>query len=339
MQLLILFRWFAAFFSQIIPKNTSIMERITKKILLIFVLLFAVVDAFADMEPKVIGRWVTEPMLEENEKVIIEYVFEKPESLTMNFYTENYIKGTGYCLSRTAVYFSCNFLGPLCLCELKDKPYNVEIVKFWLEANGSEAIERINAKNMIEAQMKQMLSAYEDGVSMIYITIDDPDKIAFVIGDEADAMELNFTRFSGDIVAKYFSEIKQPAKKSSSSSYSGYSSPRSSSAYSSYSSSSSSSWIQSRWVRYLIIFVIVSLISYFRNRNKDNGTTNHYHSTNDKSNADANTITPPEYKPSDQTPPEYKPSDQTPPEPNNAAAPESNTSDNSTNRESDTIAK
>ena len=325
MQLLILFRWFAAFSSQIIPKNTSIMERITKKILLIFVLLFAVVDAFADMEPKVIGRWVTEPMLEENEKVIIEYVFEKPESLTMNFYTENYIKGTGYCLSRTAVYFSCNFLGPLCLCELKDKPYNVEIVKFWLEANGSEAIERINAKNMIEAQMKQMLSAYEDGVSMIYITIDDPDKIAFVIGDEADAMELNFTRFSGDIVAKYFSEIKQPAKKSSS--YS--SSSRSSSAYSSYSSSSSSSWIQSRWVRYLIIFVIVSLISYFRNRNKDNGTTNHYHSTNDKSNAAANTITPPEYKPSDQTPPE----------PNNAAAPESNTSDNSTNRESDTIAK
>ena len=88
MQLLIRFRWFAAFSSQIIPKNTSIMERITKKILLIFVLLFAVVDAFADMEPKVIDRWVTEPMLEENEKVIIEYVFENPESLTMNFYTE-----------------------------------------------------------------------------------------------------------------------------------------------------------------------------------------------------------------------------------------------------------
>ncbi len=52
------------------------MEEIVKKIILFFVLSFAVSDVFAEVDPKLLGRWVSEPMYEGTEKLIVEYEFE-----------------------------------------------------------------------------------------------------------------------------------------------------------------------------------------------------------------------------------------------------------------------
>lgn len=137
-----------------------------------------------------IGKWQTDPMVEGTEKVIMEYYFKNDSIMSMTFFTDNQISGVGRCVSRVSMDGNYNKIGPLFFVSLNQRSLNVSLLKFVTYGKNSSVSERQIIKQ-IENTVKPMFAGFED-VRMIYVTHDSPDTISFILGDESNAIDMEF---------------------------------------------------------------------------------------------------------------------------------------------------
>lgn len=139
-----------------------------------------------------IGKWQTAPMVEGTEKVIMEYYFKNDSIMSMTFFTDNQIAGVGRCVSSVSMDGNYNKIGPLFFVSLNQRSLNVSLLKFVTYGKNSSVSERQIIKQ-IENTVKPMFAGFED-VRMIYVTHDTPDTISFILGDESNAIDMEFHR-------------------------------------------------------------------------------------------------------------------------------------------------
>ena len=131
-------------------------------------------------------------MTEETEKVIMEYYFQNDSIMSMTFFTDNQISRVGRCVSSVSMDGSYNKIGPLFFVSLNQGSLKVSLLKFDTYGRNSSGSERQIVKQ-IENTVKPMFANFED-VRMIYVTHDSPDTISFILGDESNAIDLEFHR-------------------------------------------------------------------------------------------------------------------------------------------------
>ena len=161
-----------------------------KRILAILLSLFVIssINLFAQSEW--LGKWQTDPMAEGTEKVIMEYYFQNDSIMSMTFFTDNQISGVGRCVSRVSMDGNYNKIGPLFLVSLDQRSLNVSLLKYDTYGRNSSGSEKQIIKQ-IENTVKPMFANFED-VRMIYVTHDNPDTISFILGDESNAIDMEF---------------------------------------------------------------------------------------------------------------------------------------------------
>ena len=148
-----------------------------------------------------IGTWQSKEMKEGTETVIMELTFKDSTNLEMAFVTDNKIPNVGRCLSKISVLGTYNFIGPMFFSEIKKETLNVKIVKMELYGElAKKASQDMKSKlkgylkKEIERSAVPLFSAY-DGGSMIYVTHEGTDDvISFIMGDENNAVDMDFTR-------------------------------------------------------------------------------------------------------------------------------------------------
>ena len=131
-------------------------------------------------------------MTEGTEKVIMEYYFQNDSIMSMTFFTDNQISRVGRCVSSVSMDGSYNKIGPLFFVSLNQGSLKVSLLKFDTYGRNSSGSERQIVKQ-IENTVKPMFANFED-VRMIYVTHDSPDTISFILGDESNAIDLEFHR-------------------------------------------------------------------------------------------------------------------------------------------------
>ncbi|MDE7135948.1 MAG: hypothetical protein K2N91_04900 [Muribaculaceae bacterium] len=160
-----------------------------------FIILIAVAIPFAiQAEDKWIGKWRAEPFKVDTESMTMILEFSDSTNMVMGFETDNRIPGVGECLSYISVKGTYNKIGPIFMMDLDEATLDAEIKKLVLK-NKSVTPDKLkrSMQKMLLANAKSVFSGYDGGM-MIYVTVDDPDKMSFIIGDETNAMEMNFTR-------------------------------------------------------------------------------------------------------------------------------------------------
>lgn len=170
------------------------------RIVVIFTLLITLSSPLI-AQTDLIGSWKSKSMKEGTETVFMELTFKDSVNMQMAFVTDNNIPNVGRCLSRISVYGTYNFVGPIFLTEINKKTLNVKIIK--LELAGDMAKKTpANMIPMLKTQLKQQISQsaislfsnYDVG-SMIYVTHEGTnDVISFIMGDETNAVDMEFTR-------------------------------------------------------------------------------------------------------------------------------------------------
>lgn len=161
-----------------------------KRLFVILLSLFVIssINLFAQSEW--LGKWQTDPMTEGTEKVIMEYYFQNDSIMSMTFFTDNQIPGVGRCVSRVSMDGSYSKIGPLFFVSLKQRSLNVSLLKFVTYGKNSSVSERQIIKQ-IENSVKPMFAGFED-VMMTYVTHNSPDTISFILGDESNAIDMEF---------------------------------------------------------------------------------------------------------------------------------------------------
>lgn len=162
-------------------------------ILSLFCAVLIGIPAFAENEW--LGNWQSEPMIEDNEKMILEYNFKDDSNLTMSFITDNHAPNIGRCVSRITVDGSYNKIGPMFFVSLENETIEIEILK--LLTTGRH-ISESEMKQIIRKNAETLFSGFDD-VRMIYVTHENSDEISFVFGDEGNSMEMEFHRPSESI--------------------------------------------------------------------------------------------------------------------------------------------
>lgn len=148
-----------------------------------------------------IGAWKSKSIKEGTETVYMELTFRDSVNMQMAFVTDNRIPNVGRCLSRISVQGTYKLVGPIFLTEIIKKSLNIRILK--LELAGDMA--KNTPTSMIpklKEQLKQQISqsamslfSNYDGGSMIYVTHKDKnDVISFIMGDETNAIDMEFSR-------------------------------------------------------------------------------------------------------------------------------------------------
>ena len=138
-----------------------------------------------------IGTWQSKEMKEGTETVIMELTFKDSTNLEMAFVTDNKIPNVGRCLSKISVLGTYNFIGPMFFSEIKKELYG-ELAKKASQDMKSKL--KGYLKKEIERSAVSLFSAY-DGGSMIYVTHEGTDDvISFIMGDENNAVDMEFTR-------------------------------------------------------------------------------------------------------------------------------------------------
>lgn len=161
-----------------------------KRLFVILLSLYVIssINLFAQSEW--IGKWQTHPMTEGTEKVIMEYYFQNDSIMSMTFFTDNQIPGVGRCVSRVSMDGSYSKIGPLFFVSLNQRSLNVSLSKFVTYGKNSSVSERQIIKQ-IENSVKPMFAGFED-VMMTYVTHNSPDTISFILGDEINAIDMEF---------------------------------------------------------------------------------------------------------------------------------------------------
>ena len=161
-----------------------------KRVFVILISLFVIssINLFAQSEW--LGKWQIDPIAVGNEKVIMEYYFQNDSIMSMTFFTDNQISGVGRCVSRVSMDGSYNKIGPLFFVSLNQRSLNVSILKYDTYGRNSSGSEKQIIKQ-IENMVKPMFANFED-VRMIYVTHDSPDTISFILGDESNAIDMEF---------------------------------------------------------------------------------------------------------------------------------------------------
>lgn len=138
------------------------------------------------------GKWQTDQMVEGTEKAIIEYYFKNDSVMSMSFVTDNQIAGVGRCVSNVSMDGKYDKIGPLFFVSLNQRSLKVSLLKFVTYGKNTSVSEGQIIKQ-IENTVKPMFANFED-VRMIYVTHDSPDTISFILGDESNAIDLEFHR-------------------------------------------------------------------------------------------------------------------------------------------------
>ena len=163
-----------------------------KKILVILLSLLVISNIDILAQSEWLGKWQTDPIAEGAEKVIMEYHFQNDSIMSMTFFTDNQISGVGRCVSRVSMDGSYNKIGPLFFVSLHQRSLNVNLLKYDTYGRNSSDSEKQIIKQ-IENTVKPMFANFED-VRMIFVTHDSPDTISFILGDESNALDLEFHR-------------------------------------------------------------------------------------------------------------------------------------------------
>lgn len=161
-----------------------------RRSVIILLFLFVILSLNLSAQSEWLGKWQTDPIAEGTEKVIMEYYFQNDSIMSMTFFTDNQIPGVGRCVSRVSMDGSYSKIGPLFFVSLKQRSLNVSLLKFVTYGKNSSVSERQIIKQ-IENSVKPMFAGFED-VMMTYVTHNSPDTISFILGDESNAIDMEF---------------------------------------------------------------------------------------------------------------------------------------------------
>ena len=139
-----------------------------------------------------LGKWITDPMEEGTEKMIMEFDFKNDTEMSVAFYTDNKKSGLGRCVSKVSANGTYTAIGPLFFMSIDSKSVNVEILKLTLD-NSHIKVTKSAIAQQIKATASILFANFED-VEMVYVTHDDPNVISFIIGDEQHAEDMEFHR-------------------------------------------------------------------------------------------------------------------------------------------------
>ena len=137
-----------------------------------------------------LGRWQTDPISVDNETLVMEYDFKNDTSLSMCFFTDNWIPTVGRCVSKVTIDGIYQSVGPIFFVSLDDKSLNVEILKLYTKDSG---IKEKYIEKYIRENAEPLFSGY-DNVRMIFVTHENTDEISFIYGDVGNAMNMDFHR-------------------------------------------------------------------------------------------------------------------------------------------------
>ncbi len=194
-----------------------------KYIIILLICVFAILDSFAAKkelalsQTSLIGRWVADSIVSQNEKVVVLYHFTDSTNLSIIIYDENYLNNTGYCLSRNKIKCSYRLVDSICSINLEENPIETKILKFqYYSASSKSELQNKMAEvaKIIEKKMQSMIDGYEGNVFRIYVTqSEESNVISFVMVDDNDATRLNMTKFIDEVIPTYFNRVRVVDKK------------------------------------------------------------------------------------------------------------------------------
>jgi len=164
-------------------------------------LLFVAMSSTLLAQKNLTGRWLSKSINEGTEEMKMEFIFKDSVKMEMAFITDNKIPNVGRCLSRISIQGTYEFAGPLFFTEIDNNTLNVKIQKLELAGELAKSTPPNMIPTLKEALQQQMIQsaialfAGYDGGSMIYVSHTGRDDVfSFIIGDEKNAMDLEFTR-------------------------------------------------------------------------------------------------------------------------------------------------
>lgn len=181
--------------------SITILIRRTEMLSFLFIVLFLAVSPAVFAQKDLIGKWQSNSISVGTESMKMELMFKDSVHMEMAFITDNRIPNVGRCLSRMSIQATYQFVGPYFLTEIEHSTLATKILNLEL----SDEMKKKTPPSMIPSlkaslnkQMKQTavaLFAGYDGGSMIYVSHKDTDDVfSFIIGDENNAMDMEFTR-------------------------------------------------------------------------------------------------------------------------------------------------
>lgn len=163
-----------------------------KRFFLILLSLLFFININLHAQSEWLGKWQTDPIAEGTEKVVLEYYFKNDSIMSMTFFTDNQIPGEGRCVSEVSMDGRYDKIGPLFFFSLNQGSLNVSLLRFVAYGKNSSVSERQIIKQ-IENTVKPLFANFED-VMMVYVTHESPDTISFILGDENNAIDMEFHR-------------------------------------------------------------------------------------------------------------------------------------------------
>lgn len=147
-----------------------------------------------------IGKWKSDPIKIDTESMIMYLEFNDSGHMTWGFETDNRVPDIGQCVSYISFSGTYEKYGPMFIIQPDQETIKIEIKKLDINKSladklgpSSTEILKKSVEKQVSASAKSVFSIYNVG-SLIYVTHDDPDETSFIIGDETNAMEINFTR-------------------------------------------------------------------------------------------------------------------------------------------------
>lgn len=162
----------------------------------LLLLAFLVIPTVVCAQTNLIGQWQSQKIQEGTEELTIEFSFKDSVHMEMAFVTDNQVPQVGRLVSRIAVLGSYLFLGPLCFLQIEKESISVEIIKIKLNSGAGTISE--NEKEKLKEYILKKVGPLFDSFSntmMIYVSKEnDENAFSFIIGNEENAMNLEFTR-------------------------------------------------------------------------------------------------------------------------------------------------
>ncbi len=123
----------------------------------------------------------------------MEYYFQNDSVMSMSFVTDNQIAGVGRCVTNISMDGRYNKIDPIFFVSLNQESLKVSLLKFVTYGKNPSVSERQIIIKHIENTVKPMFANFED-VMMIYVTHNSPDTISFILGDESNAIDMEYHR-------------------------------------------------------------------------------------------------------------------------------------------------
>lgn len=163
-----------------------------KRVVVIFLSMFVFSSFKLYAQSEWLGKWQTDPIVEGVEKIIMEYYFKNDSAMSMSFVTDKQISGVGRCISRVSIDGKYDKIGSLFFICLNQNTIKVSLLRFVTYAKNASVSKKQIIKH-IENTVKPMFANFKD-VRLIYVAHDSPDTISFVLGDESNAIDMEYHR-------------------------------------------------------------------------------------------------------------------------------------------------